>query len=345
MFISCEHENIINSEENFLVSQNELKSLLGNKETFSSKDSTSTTKRIEEIIPLNDDKTNEPLMYVVNYYDKGFVILAADKRVEPILAYSYNNKFDVSGEIDQGLAAWFETKINYIQNVKEHVKEPMPEIAHQWANLGRIPDHLENPDNNCDFVLEHNFSYEPLLKTKWGQGAGFNNEVQLAPTSGVFACESNSLPYNDRYYAGCVPIAIAQIARYHEFPVNYNWTSMSNFSGGNETSRFVKYIHDNIPITYKCTGTSVSTNVDIGAFFRNKLGYTNANSGNWSDNIVIANVSNNMPVYVSAGSTKKILFGTIKVRGTGQPGFVTVLSRLWDVIKMSMEIIMVQVLL
>lgn len=241
--------------------------------------------------------------------------MAADKRVEPVLAYSYDTTFDVSEEIDQGLAALFEAKVGYIHFVKQNVKEPIGEVTQQWANVSRIPEHLENPDNNCDFTNGENYSYGPLLSTLWNQDSGFNNEMPLAPTTGVYACVSGNLSFG-RYYAGCVPIAMAQIARYHQFPLNYNWTSMSNTAGGAETSRFIKYIHDNINITYSCSGTAVSTNVDKAAFFKNKFGYSNANNANWSDNLVVANIQSNMPVYVEAGSKKKIILG-FKVRGSG----------------------------
>lgn len=315
MFGSCENESSdINHESNeFFVSQDELFSLLEQPQSTSSRNTNSTKNKLEKIQPLIDDESKEVLMYVANYSDKGFMIVAADKRIEPILAYSFENTFDLSDEIDQGLASWFESKVDYIKFIKKNVKEPTAEITLQWTAFGRIPEHFENPTNNCDFILNENYSYGPLLQTEWGQGVGFNNEMPI-PT-GVFVCQIGILP-EERYFAGCVPVAIAQIARSYQFPLNYTWASMNDSTGGAETSRFIKYIHDNIPISYTCEGTSVSTNVDKAAFFKNKLGYSTAINANWSDNLVIANLSANKPVFVEAGSTKKNILG-FKVRGTG----------------------------
>lgn len=318
MFISCGNEDIDkeNDSNDFTVSKTEIENLLGKYQNSSLKKTNARIKQVESVLALNHEVTKEPLIYVVNIQEGGFLLMAADKRVEPILAYSFDNNFVLDEEIDQGLAAWFETKINYIDYVKANIREPLPEVTRQWNAVSRIPEHFDNPHNNCDFINDHNYNYGSLLQTRWNQGTGFNNLMPVAPTQGVFACQSGNLPSNGRYYAGCVPVAIAQIARYHQMPAAYNWAAMDDITGGSETSFFIKYIHDNIPITYACDGTSVSTGVNKGDFFQNKLGYSSAISANWTSSIVLSNIENNRPVFVEAGSTKKTLFG-IKVRGTG----------------------------
>lgn len=151
---SCENEsNDLKIEpDEFFVTQDELLSLLDRPQSSSSKSTNSSQNTVEKILPLIDDVTKEVLMYIVNYSDKGFMIIAADERVEPILAYSYDTKFDLSEEIDQGLASWFETKIDYIDYVKNNVLEPLPEVIKQWNALAHVPEHFENPNNNCDFL-------------------------------------------------------------------------------------------------------------------------------------------------------------------------------------------------
>jgi len=319
LFISCGKEDIDKTNDNndFTVSKSEIENLLEKKQNSSSKKNKSSSKQIEKIVTLNDDATKEPLIYVVNFQEKGFLIMAADKRVEPILAYSFDSKFDLDQEIDQGLASWFESKISYIKYVKRNIKEPLPEITKQWAGAARIPERFDNPDNNCDFITQSNYNYGPLLQSRWNQGSGFNNLITEVPIQGVFACQTVQLPLNGRYWAGCVPVAIAQIVRYHSVSSVFNWSNMPMTSGGQETSRLIKYIHDNIPITYSCSGTSVSTSVDIANFFKNKFNYRNAQNSNWNDTQVRLNLEKNKPVYVSAGTTKKVLFGTIKVRNSG----------------------------
>lgn len=318
MFISCGNEDIDkeNDSNDFTVSKTEIENLLGKYQNSSLKKTNARIKQVESVLALNHEVTNEPLIYVVNFQEGGFLLMAADKRVEPILAYSFENNFVLDEEIDQGLAAWFETKINYIDYVKANIREPLPEVTRQWNAVARIPEHFDNPDNNCDFINDHNYNYGPLLQTRWNQGTGFNNLMPVAPTQGVFACQSGNLQ-NNRYWAGCVPVAIAQIARYHAASTEFNWSIMPNLSGSAETSSLIKYIHDNILITYSCSGTSVSSSVDKADFFRNKFNYSSAQNSSWFDSGVKVDLANNRPVFVEAGTTKKVFFGIFTVRGSG----------------------------
>ena len=46
---------------------------------------------IESVHNITDNSTT--LIYAINYTDKGFVLVSADDRVNPLLGYSFNNKF------------------------------------------------------------------------------------------------------------------------------------------------------------------------------------------------------------------------------------------------------------
>lgn len=62
------------------------------------------------------DEAGEPLMYVVNYSDGGFVIVSATRDYMPVLAYSNEGRFDISS-IEGGLGLWLdETKASVIES-------------------------------------------------------------------------------------------------------------------------------------------------------------------------------------------------------------------------------------
>lgn len=60
-----------------------------------------------------------------------------------------------------------------------------------------------------DYVIK-SYNFEqigPLINTKWHQGYPFNVE---APNG----------------YAGCIPVAVAQMAYYYKNPAKYNWNQI-----------------------------------------------------------------------------------------------------------------------
>lgn len=63
---------------------------------------------------------------------------------------------------------------------------------------------------------------KPLMTTRWGQGYAFGEEYDKY--------YANSDQYNmyipNHYPVGCVPVAVAQIMRYHRHPKTFNWDDM-----------------------------------------------------------------------------------------------------------------------
>lgn len=62
----------------------------------------------------------------------------------------------------------------------------------------------------------------------------------------------------DRAYAGCGPLAIAEIMRYYSYPSNYNWANMPYTHGNSDVSRLIRDINDADPrIVHDCYGTGM----------------------------------------------------------------------------------------
>jgi hypothetical protein len=91
-------------------------------------------KKISEVVTINADDA-EPALYVINYETGGFVILSADNRVEPILAYSESNYFESENvTYPEGLVEWMDEQKAYVSSVRTGKGEQSPQVKKLWDN-------------------------------------------------------------------------------------------------------------------------------------------------------------------------------------------------------------------
>lgn len=122
------------------------------------------------------------LYYVFNVgNDKGFVIVAGDDAVTPILAYADRGDFS-EREMAPAAKAMLES---YAQQIEMIQQNPSLAVAASTSYA----------------------AIEPLVQTKWNQGAPYN---YMCPT--ISGEEEQSV-------TGCVATAMAQIIYYHKYPV------------------------------------------------------------------------------------------------------------------------------
>ncbi len=145
------------------------------------------------IVPIGRNK-DKPSLYVINNQKKkGFIILSADKRTYPILAYSSENKFDlISKERPQALKYWLSKQERYIEDLRAGKVKNIRNFEKEW-DINYIKNVLNFKRNNSQKTrgwIDHEivFLSGPLLTTKWGQGEGYNNET---PHENCFAQYSN----------------------------------------------------------------------------------------------------------------------------------------------------------
>ncbi|MCG2419620.1 C10 family peptidase [Aequorivita sp. F47161] len=240
-------------------------------------------------------KKNNIVFYIVNYKNGGFVILAADNRSIPILAYSETETFNLNAEFySSGLVEWLSETKESIKYLRENKIDQSLEAKKNWEDVNIFQK--EPPGGGCENEFEQ---VDRLLSTSWNQGSGFNNYMPLKNCN-------PPLP-NGRAWAGCVPVAIAQMMRYHQYPTNYNWSNMpTNNMGNNTISSFIKDIHDKInyygsAVHYECDATGVNTDYNTAGLFRNFFGYSTASSADYNSNIIVNELRANRPVILQGG--------------------------------------------
>jgi len=184
-------------------------------------------------------KEGEATMHLINYEDdRGFIIMSAKKNVFPILAYNDKGNFNLSNteELPEGLKLWMEeTEKNVLHSSRINAKSKAF-LKNAWEVIDKGEPVIENeaigtnafdePDpNDCDIIYRER---GPLLATAWGQGCEFN---QFCPARSNGPC--------GRAVAGCIPVAIAQVVRFWEFPNNYNYAGMGNLNGDINNARLI----------------------------------------------------------------------------------------------------------
>jgi hypothetical protein len=221
---------------------------------------TSETARIVATTFLNNngaksiqltDLSNEsgfPNLYIFNA-EPGFVVMAADDCVQPILGYSLTGKF-VAEDMPSNVRGWLQGYNDEIQSAIDNHAKASFKTAQQWKAL------LEgNPNASKSTTV-----VQPLIQTKWDQGSPYND---LCPSG---------------YVTGCVATSMAQVMKYWNYPTNgigmhsymwngeylnadfsnttYDWENMTNIYGSNSTD-----IQKNAVATlmYHC-GVSVDMN-------------------------------------------------------------------------------------
>ncbi|MCK5839787.1 MAG: C10 family peptidase, partial [Bacteroidales bacterium] len=155
------------------------------------------------------------LAYVIGFKNrKGFVILPAIIYYDPWIAVSTESNFNTENVIPP-LQMVLESVKSNILNSLRFPGENSSRHKLLWSRLASI-------DASC-FSGREPFEYDtigPLITSTWSQGKYYN-----ASCPAVYGGDASQ---DWRALAGCGPIAMAQIIRFHEWPPEYNFSNMPN---------------------------------------------------------------------------------------------------------------------
>lgn len=307
---TVQNENFIKENEALDIARNIRYKIGINKDEKEKKGANLEKKSIERINSILDENGNTSI-YVINYNYGGFLLLSADNRIKPILAFSENNSFPLEKEetdYPPKVKSFISNTVKKIKTIRNSKSLQTEKIKSSWKNeniqkvINRVNFSMRvDPDfNNCQEYLE---IVEPLLSTEWHQRCGFNS---LLPT-----INCDDLPC-DKPYAGCVPIAVAQIMKYHNYPTNYDWSNMPDDYGTIATATLISDIHTAIsnlssplfggePLQYGCSSTSVKLFCDMSEVLKNSFNYSQAKKADYNYNTVVNELKNQRPVILSGG--------------------------------------------
>jgi len=142
-------------------------------------------------------KDGIPVFYIFNM-DEGFIIVAADNAVFPVLGYSFKGNFLIN-DLPGNIRVWMESYEEQIAySIKDSSKENQS-IKKVWDKY--LSKSFSPGNKNEDEV-------KPLLYTNWGQGCFYNSDFPEQ--------ENENLCFHT--YTGCVATAMAQIMKFHNYP-------------------------------------------------------------------------------------------------------------------------------
>lgn len=160
--------------------------------------------------------TAEPAFFIFNRTDApGFVIIAGDDSVSPVIGYSFENGFG-KGEMPSNLRYWLEG----VRGAILLARETGAPVVNQTPRLGNTVKQLETAD--------------------WDQGAPYNREC---PTYG-----------DQQALTGCIATAAAIVCQYNRWPDQGNGSTAAYMTETRHISMAARklgsYNYDLMPNTY-----------------------------------------------------------------------------------------------
>jgi hypothetical protein len=234
-------------------------------------------------------------LYIFNG-NPGFVVMAADDCVQPILGYSLTGKF-VAENMPTNVSGWLQGYNDEIQYAIDNKLKATSETTKLWKEL---------IDGNSK-AAKATVIVDALIQTTWDQDPGYND---LCP----YDYNANELTVT-----GCVATAMAQIMRYWEYPshgvgsnsytpsthpeygvqsvnfaqATYDWTAMPLHSSSAEIAKLMYHCGVSVNMDYNiaANGGSSAYNTALVPALKNYFNYkTTATlqwkdyySGNWTD--------------------------------------------------------------
>ena len=196
-----------------------------------------TVAPIEEPKILTKSIVSEPAFYAFAAQNGGFVIVAGDDRLSPVIGWSPSGSLTFD-DMPANIAEWFDMWRNIVEGIRSGRVEAKASVEAEWVEIekGRIPFYAA--------------SGKQLETAQWDQTAPYNRY-----------CPSNT-------YAGCVAVATAITMRYHQWPPRGQGTLPSYTYPGDDNTTLTEseiplgheYNWDNMPLIVNdsCTDSQIN---------------------------------------------------------------------------------------
>jgi hypothetical protein len=140
-----------------------------------------------------------PVYYILNINPEGYVIISGNKKVKPVLAYSFTSSYN-DFDIPPQFLAWTKQYEKQILHAIDQVKKAPDEITNEWKRLS-----TDDPNQLLVFSKEKEIA--PLLYSTWDQGNYYNQMCPDDPAGPGGHC-----------LTGCVATAMGQLCYYFRWP-------------------------------------------------------------------------------------------------------------------------------
>lgn len=221
------------------------------------------------LVHTTETPCGKPAVYIFdNTAHNGYLVLSADDSAYPVLGYADCGSADATA-LPPALKWWLEEYARQIEYASG--RDSVASAVALKAPLRVVREAIE-----------------PMIKTKWDQVAPYNDQCPLQGTQ--------------RTYTGCVATAMAQVAKYWNYPevgkgtISYECTDISKRLSLNFALK--KFDWDNMLDTYLPHGYS-DKEADAVAYLMKACGYSVKMSYNTTSSGALAmNIANGLTKYM-----------------------------------------------
>jgi hypothetical protein len=189
----------------------------------SAKETQLQTNKVELAYTQTSELSDSPLFYIFTpQQGKGFVIVAADDAVQPILAWSDDGEFSLTNQPPafRWYTKGYSQAIEYVRT--QHIVAS-DVVAKQW--IAQLSGDIKKMSS-----LQSPNSVQPLVKTKWNQGNSGTPYNDLCPLD---------VQANERTVTGCVATAFAQLLKYHGKPTQgFGFSKYTHATYGEQSANY-----------------------------------------------------------------------------------------------------------
>ncbi|HHE38921.1 MAG TPA: hypothetical protein ENL20_10170, partial [Candidatus Cloacimonetes bacterium] len=155
-----------------------------------------TNVEIIETFQVQED--SEDIYYIFNFQEGGYIIIAADDAIIPVLGYNFEHHYGLEDHPVR-FDAMLENFKEQIVYAKDNNLPAPKKTIEEWERLNVKPE---------DFEQSRDLNrLGPLLDSMWNQNYSWNTD-----------CPADTGGPGGYVYAGCVAVAMAQILNYWEYP-------------------------------------------------------------------------------------------------------------------------------
>ena len=238
------------------------------------------------------DENSINLIYVFLLETNGFIMVAGDDRVQPMLAYSFENPF-IMENVPSNVAWMMDAYKKMVKNAIVSDQSATEEVSSEW----------EKYITGNGLNIRNRDIYGPLLLSTFNQSGGWNDYCP-----GETSCSGDQVPN------GCVAVSMSAIMHYWQYPVTgdgdnscycggwgtqyadfsdtyYEYAAMGDASSGSDAASVLTW-HAGIAVNmnYDCEGSGAqvtggypSTEYAMKNYFKYKSSIYDTAPYSWSD--------------------------------------------------------------
>ena len=223
---------------------------------------------------FSEKYSGKTVYYVMNFRDNGFVVVASDDVVTPVLAYSFEGNYSEENHPPQ-FDSWMELYAKQIDNCIQKNISATAQIRESWTHLN-----TSDPEKLSRSPLP---DVAPLEISTWDQGSFYNA-----------LCPADPAGPDGKVWAGCVATAMSQIMYYYRYPAQglgsncytpygyaqqcadfgnttYRWNEMMNSLNFHDTAvaRLIWHAGVSVDMMYSASGSGAYSEDAVNAFINN----------------------------------------------------------------------------